>query len=152
MRGGTAATGNGVPVAHVVMTHFDPSRNGFRFENTFKNDLGAGARSDGLCGGMMYAAMDYFLASLPIPAIDYRPAIGTPLQSYLYDRQTTQIASNVDRYADMIAGIGPYADKRGYFERGINNAALTAIRDIIDVGTPVVLALQSMETPLGHSV
>jgi hypothetical protein len=152
VRGGATPIGSAVPVTNARMTRFDPTRNGFRFENTFKNDLGAGARSDGLCGGMMYAAMDYWLSSLPIPTIDYRPAIGTPLQTYLYDRQMTQIASNLDRFADMIAGIGPYADKRGYFERGINNATLTAIRDRIDAGIPVVLALQAMETPLGHSV
>ena len=152
VRGGTAATGNGVPVEHVVMTRFDPTRNGFRFENTFTNDLGGGARSDGLCGGMMYAAMDYWLGGVAIPAIDYRPAIGTELQTYLYDRQRMQITRNVDRFADMIAGIGPRADKKGYFERGIDEATLTEIRDKIDAGTPVVLALQALDSPLGHSV
>ena len=141
-----------VPVSRAAMTRFDPVTHGFRFANTFKNDLGGGGRSDGLCGGMMYAALDYFLAGRRIPGIDYRPAIGTTLQTYLYDRQATQIAFNLDRFADTILGVGPLADKKGYFERGIKEGTLREIRTQIDAGTPVVLALQNADDALGHSV
>ena len=135
-----------------VMTRFNPVTHGFKFYNTFTNDLSGGAKSDGLCGGMMYAAMDYFVVGGRVPGIDYRPAIGTTLQTYLYNRQTTQILSNLDRFGDMIAGAGPKADKRIYFERGIKEETLRELRGRIDAGTPVVLALQNADDALGHSV
>ncbi|MGC2238499.1 MAG: RICIN domain-containing protein [Pyrinomonadaceae bacterium] len=135
-----------------AMTRFNPVTQGFRFANTFKNDLGSGIPSDGLCGGMMYAAMDYFLAGAPIPSIDYRPSIGTTLQTYIYNRQTVMITSNADRFADMIAGVTPRADKRIYFERGLKEDALRELRAKIDTGMPAILALQNADDPLGHSV
>ncbi len=101
---------------------------------------------------MMYAAMDYFVAGGHMPGIDYRPAIGTTLQAYLYNRQTTMITNNLDRFADMIVGSAPGADKRTYFERGINEQTLRELRGQIDAGTPVVLALQNGDDPLGHAV
>jgi len=135
-----------------VMTRFDPVTHGFQFGNTFTNDLGSGARSDGLCGGMMYAAMDYYLARSRVPGIDYRPAVGTPLQTYLYNRQITQIQGNLDRFADMIVGAAPGADKKIYFERGLKEETLRDIRRQIDAGTPAILALQNADNPLGHVV
>lgn len=171
--GGVGATGNGAPAqqwkdvgaanqrwavtrlpgaTRAVMTRFDPVTHGFQFGNTFTNDLSGGGTSDGLCGGMMYAAMDYYLAGRRVPGIDYRPAIGTTLQTYLYNRQTTQLLSNGDRYADMIAGAGPLADKKIYFERGLKEETLRDLRRQIDAGTPVVLALQNADNMFGHSV
>lgn len=141
-----------VVAAQAAMTRFDPTKNGFQFENTFTNDISGGGKSDGLCGGMMYAAMDYFLAGVSPPGIDYRPAIGTTLQTYIFNRQTTQIMSNLDRFEDMVLGSGPGADKRGYFERGIKDETLRALRASIDAGTPVTLALQDADDALGHSV
>ena len=138
--------------AWAAMTRFNPVTDGFQFDNSFKNDLSGGARSDGLCGGMMYAALDYFFAGQRVPGIDYRPAIGTTLQTYLLNRQTTQIASNLDRFEDMILASGPGADKQGYFERGLNQQTLGELRAKIDAGTPVVLALQNANDALGHSV
>ena len=173
VNGGVGATGNGpqvqqwdyvgafnqqwrlTPVAEArrtAMTRFNPVTNGFRFANTFTNDLSGGGKSDGLCGGMMYAAMDYFTAGSRIPGIDYRPSIGTTLQTYIYNRQTTQILSNLDRFEDMILGSGPNADKRIYFERGIKEDTLRELRAKIDVGTPLVLALQNADDAYGHSV
>jgi ricin-type beta-trefoil lectin protein len=138
--------------AWAAMTSFNPATQGFRFVNDFINDLGSGARSDGLCGGMMYAMLDYYLAGKPIPRIDYRPAIGTPLQTYLYNRQATLISSNLDRFADMIAGAGPLADKKMYFERGLKEETLRELRAQIDNGMPVVLNLQDPNNVVGHSV
>lgn len=138
--------------SHQVMTRFNPMTNGFHFSNSFANDLSGGAKSDGLCGGMMYAALDYFLANEPAPSQDYRPAIGTTLQTYLFNRQTTQIVSNLERFEDMILASGPNGDKKGYYLRGISDAVLRELRTSIDAGTPVVLALQDADDSLGHSV
>jgi len=43
--------------------------------------------SYGLCGGMCYAALDYYHAGLPVPALYYPPAWGTALHRYLLRRQ-----------------------------------------------------------------
>jgi len=67
------------------MTNFSASLNGFQFVNTFKNDFipAVDAHTSGLCGGMVYTALDYFNAHMAIPNQDYRPADKTPLHSYI---------------------------------------------------------------------
>jgi hypothetical protein len=140
------------PQRNAVMTRFNPATHGFLFANTFTNDLLSVMKTAGLCGGMMYATMDYYLAGRRIPGIDYRPAVGTPLQTYLYDRQVTQLATNADRLAAMIAGAGPLANKRMYFEAGMKDETLRDLRAKIDAGTPAILALQNADNALGHVV
>lgn len=57
------------------MSGFDPDLHGFKFENRFENDFirEFNVRTSGLCGGMVYAALDYFSKRRPVPAQDYRP-------------------------------------------------------------------------------
>src|SRR5437763_33144 len=73
---------------------FVPGRDGFHFSNNFTNHLLFGITTIGRCGGMAYAALDYYLAGLPVPthtAIDFGPsrvpADGTILADYLWWRQ-----------------------------------------------------------------
>ena len=93
------------------MTRFNSRVHGFHVVNSFTSDLSGGAKSDGLRGGMMYSTIDYFLAGEAVPSHDYRQAIGTPLQTYLLDRQSTRIASNLERFEDLIQGSGPMATR-----------------------------------------
>jgi hypothetical protein len=59
------------------MTGFLPSQNGWPFDNRFAKvppfkligNLKFGDASNGLCGGMVYAALDYFFAGLDVPTI-----------------------------------------------------------------------------------
>ena len=66
--------------AQTVTTDFLPSRDGFRFGNSFGDvpytlpmlrdtalNQKYGTAKDGLCGGMVFAALDYFLAGQRIP-------------------------------------------------------------------------------------
>src|SRR5690348_4708372 len=51
---------------------FDPATHGFAFPNAFVNEVltlpnGARITTAGRCGGMAYAALDYFLAGQPVP-------------------------------------------------------------------------------------
>ncbi|MEH7098059.1 hypothetical protein [Neobacillus vireti] len=80
-----------------TQTGFLPSSSGFKFGNSFPhvplkriNILGRqipiGDASYGLCGGMIYAAMDYFEAKMPIPSNPTAPSSG-PLFNYLVNRQ-----------------------------------------------------------------
>lgn len=85
-------------------TNFDVLRHGFHFTNYFEGDIlvdvpavgrvDLGDTSYGLCGGMTYAALDTFVAHGATPAVvdpssgtppEIQP--GTPLRSWLYDRQ-----------------------------------------------------------------
>ena len=67
---------------------FVPSRNGFAFANAWPaspavviptpfGEIDIGNASAGLCGGMVFAALDYWHAGTAPPT--ERPAAGTPL-------------------------------------------------------------------------
>ena len=44
-----------------------------------------GSAANGLCGGMVFAALDHFTAGRPIPSVD-RPEAGTPLYEFIASR------------------------------------------------------------------
>jgi hypothetical protein len=76
---------------------FTPSASGFRFPNSFPHvpvrqigipgvvSVPIGDASNGLCGGMVFAARDYFEAGRT-PPTDTTPPGGGPLFDYLVDR------------------------------------------------------------------
>ena len=69
----------------MAATGFLPSRNGLRFRNAFPPRpvlslrliglprVGIGSARGGLCGGMVFAALDYYWADVPVP-----PDVGAP--------------------------------------------------------------------------
>ncbi len=74
---------------------FLPSRNGFPFTNSWPSQpavslptplgtLNLGNARGGLCGGMVFAAMDFWHSGQPVPAV--RPSSGTPLYEFLVRR------------------------------------------------------------------
>ena len=74
---------------------FLPSRHGFAFDNrwpsqpavvlpTLFGDIRVGNATAGLCGGMTFAALDYWRAGSAAPA--ERPTAGDPLYRYIVDR------------------------------------------------------------------
>jgi hypothetical protein len=77
---------------------FLPSKHGFHFSNRWPDEpnftiniplLGAipvGNAANGMCGGMVYAALDYFLAGQPIPTRTTPPDPKDPLFQYIYRR------------------------------------------------------------------
>ncbi len=78
------------------MTDFLPSINGFHFRNQFEavpplkliGELKYGDASKGMCGGMVYAALDYFNAGLEIPQIlneDISLRYGSPLHGPIFE-------------------------------------------------------------------
>ena len=69
------------------VTGFVPSQHGFHFSNRFPavpditiptpfGKVELGDASKGLCGGMVFCAVDYFLARRPIPAVTTPPSTG----------------------------------------------------------------------------
>src|SRR5947207_13027258 len=72
---------------------FVPERDGFHFANEFVNVIakvpGYGTlETGGRCGGMAYAALDYwFDGRLPIPSDAALPHDGTLMANYIYKLQ-----------------------------------------------------------------
>jgi hypothetical protein len=148
-------TATPVPPTPPVMTSFTPTAHGFNFINEFKNLFISELNwtTGGLCGGMVYAALDYFHARTPVPSQDYMPAEGTPFQSYLYNRQVDSINSNVDKWAEL--GFNPFGHRnREFFNWGVQagSGRLGELRARIDLHHPVPLGLQTMggEGERGH--
>ena len=74
---------------------FLPSRHGFAFDNAWPHqpavilptpfgDIGIGNAGGGLCGGMAFAALDYWLVG-QTPGLE-RPSVGDPLYRYIVNR------------------------------------------------------------------
>lgn len=132
-------------VAERRMTTFDPATHGFEFTNDFTNDFirEFDARTAGLCGGMVYTALDYYNAKMPITRQTHRPAVNTALHDYIYDRQVNSIADNADKWAEL--GFNPFGARNGEFFnwglQGFNGGRLQELRAKIDRGRPVPLGL-----------
>jgi hypothetical protein len=144
--------------ATAVMTNFSTAHSGFHFDNVFQNynQLPAGIdfRSGGLCGGMTYAALDYFNAGIASPPQFYVPAEGSPLQSYIYGRQTTSITSNLDKWAELIFNPFGWRDTE-FFNWGLQGSAggrIQELRSFLDRGVPVPLGLKGKNGTGDHQV
>lgn len=131
-----------------VMTRFNPTVHGFKFANNFtvQTQLGGlnGPTFGGLCGGMVYAALDYFNAGKTIPQQNYMPAEGMPLQSYIWNRQQNSTLPNLDKWIEY--STNPFgARNREFFNWGIElgGGRLGELRSWIDRGKPVPLGLKS---------
>jgi hypothetical protein len=73
----------------MIVTDFEPASHGFHFSNgSFRFHVGP-SRWRILCGGMVYAALDYFYKQLEVPDLTRAPAEGNPLEQYLFNRQGT---------------------------------------------------------------
>jgi hypothetical protein len=127
-------------------TRFDPAVHGFKFANTFANNMLSqfDVRTDGLCGGMVYAALDYYNAERPIPQPNYEPTEGTALRQYIYRRQVESLASNLDKWAELT--INPFGTRNEEFYRwgldGKPGGRIDELRRAIDSGRPVALGLK----------
>lgn len=96
----------------VTVPGFLPSTHGFRFTNSWPDEplkrinlrigtIPIGKASNGLCGGMCFAARDWFEARRAMPAISKPPADRTRLREFLVDRL-------IDSF-DLPGGVIPYA-------------------------------------------
>ena len=80
-------------------TSFRPETHGFRFPNHFVNVVarlprGAKLTTNGRCGGMSFAALDYFVAGVPTPTTPDLPTDGETLGVYLLRRQLESFLTN----------------------------------------------------------
>ncbi len=126
-------------------TTFKPAIHGFQFINDFKNNaIGPPINflTRGLCGGMSYAVLDYYNASLTVPTQDYRPANGTAFQQHLYARQVSSLSPNLDKWAELT--VNPFGSRTlEFFNWGLTQQ-LVDLKASIDRGVPVNLGLKSL--------
>jgi|SRR5262245_16982871 len=81
-------------------TQFQPSKHGFHFSN---NDLKLSKHGGfPLCGGMAYAAIDYFVNGMTIPHDIEAPLDGTPLNNYLFGRQAVAHLEYVEQVRQCV--------------------------------------------------
>jgi hypothetical protein len=141
---------------------FLPSRDGFAFTNSWPpapaitlptpvRRIGIGNAAAGLCGGMVFAALDYWHAGLQPPA--ERPAPGSPLFRYLVRRliASWHIPSGVARYYQWM--------NLPDGEAGLGSRTLSAswpqVRARLDAGVPAVLGVVTVASAnpakLGHN-
>jgi hypothetical protein len=142
------------------MAGFLPSANGLHFDNDFPDgpaltvDLGVtsvpvGNAANGLCGGMVFAALDYWSQGRPPPTVTAPPASGTPLFRYLVRRlidswgipqgPLTYLALMNPTYPDGDTGVGPLT-VHGRAWRMVNKE-WPAIQATLDAGQPCPLGL-----------
>lgn len=128
----------------VKMTNFNPAIHGFKFANTFQG-VDASSRYGGLCGGMVYAMLDYYNAGVQIPQQTYAPSNRYPLQSYIYKRQAKSAQeSNWDKWAEL--GFNPGGARTSeFFGWGIEmlrpGDRMNELKALIDQGKPAPLGL-----------
>lgn len=106
----------GTTTASRTVAGFLPSTSGFRFANDFPHvpvrhigipgviSLPIGDASNGLCGGMAFAARDYFEARRP-PPVDTAAPGGGPLFEYLCDRlfDSFDLPAGPARYLELMS-------------------------------------------------
>jgi hypothetical protein len=124
-------------------TSFDPRTHGFHFPNAFENHvLGDLITTRGRCGGMAFAAYDYFLAKLPIPTHrpgDFGPGQAVPpdgseLADYIFKRLIDGFVANAGHWLNV--ALNPSFDVVQSTKREILD-----ILGTIDLGQPVPLGL-----------
>lgn len=152
-----------IPSGKVTVAGFLPSRNGFHFTNSWPSeplkrislriaDLPIGNASNGLCGGMAFAARDWFEARRPIPTDPTAPADpNDPLYRFIVDRLIASfdlpdgvvpyVTYMAEQYPaddrDPLAALGHLASRAGVLAR----RTWPAVQRTIDSGHPCPLGL-----------
>lgn len=130
-------------------TIFDPRRHGWPFGNLYPFRVGIGglrlppAINLGLCGGMVFSALDRFYDREPMPAAGPAPVQGEPLYAALFRRQMQTLSGGVT-----------FKTYRWQIRSDEELARLTTeewatVRRSIDAGHPVVICLIRVAGMLG---
>lgn len=132
------------------MTGFSSTGHGFRFVNSFQlpaslqhilpsrsaSYLGLSDILYGLCGGMCFAALDYFYAGRPVPEARWTNEIGDALFSHLVRRQVDSLRRGV-----VLKVLTWMARSDVSLARSVAGWEAAKVRALIDAGQPAVLAL-----------
>jgi hypothetical protein len=130
-------------------TNFDPRIHGFHFDNDFVTHVVGNIETRGLCGGMAFAALDYYYAGIPIPtheAADFPdgkvPAEGSRLRSFIFKRMMNSVERNAAQWLNVLAN--PAFNPKRFTKRHLDD-----LRAEIDAGRPVPLGLIGTDKIIG---
>ncbi len=145
-------------------TTFHPAHHGFRFSNKFVNNVGIGPidlKTKGRCGGMVYAALDFFHAQARVPLRVDLPPDGDPIADYIMARQVTSMVDMgpmfLAKFAQQVApdidigpiDLGPGLSAEELFRTGIDY--IDGAANAIDGGRPIALGLITLDfDPAGN--
>jgi hypothetical protein len=140
-------------------TNFLPSRDGLAFTNDWPPHTDAvtvslpgvgkvaiGDASRGLCGGMVFTALDVFNAKLPPPS-DPRPAPGDPLFGYIVRRliDSWRVPPGGAKYYQWMITPDHTSEVLGFARRGVASWTIADewkhVQADLDAGTPSTLGL-----------
>lgn len=134
---------------------FTPSEHGFQFPNSWPHvpaftvrvggiDVPVGDAAKGLCGGMVFAARDYFEHHRPIPRVHHAPSSGE-LYEYIGRRlkESFDLPIGPSKYLEYMAA--PAGDAGMFLLRwlGLRTARGVARRTILDELPKVVADIDS---------
>jgi hypothetical protein len=128
-------------------TAFNSVQHGFKFPNSFANsvvnipELKIDFKTFGRCGGMAFAALDYWYNRFPMPQDSSLPVDGTPLSTYISKRLDVSLILNGPRNAAV--AVAP--DLPDLINKGVAKAMreeeFPALKQLIDGGKPWPIAL-----------
>jgi hypothetical protein len=128
-------------------TAFDPARHGFLFANAFKNHIVGNVTTSGRCGGMVYAALDYFCSGVPIPPVTTLPPDGTMLADYLMKRLRDSLIVEGGGFARLLAD--PNSDG-GFQSCSHTGSEWRRLKRFLDRGRSVPLGLIHADHRVGY--
>ena len=130
----------------LVRTDFSAQHHGFGFVNHFKfsfefklpfaGSINLGHIVYGLCGGMCFAALDYFHAGKPLPTRTSVQEVQPDLRSYLWERQLDSLSLPV-----ILKVIEWMLQDDGHVGRLTARREFPKLHRRLDKGNPAVLAL-----------
>lgn len=125
----------------MMQTYFVPAKHGFKFSNNdIEWEIFGFIRGHFLCGGMVYAALDYFGTRKPIPSTTTPTPVGTPLNDYIHSRQSTAHGYTVRRLVASKVALFFTASREQWFVDSLASE-FDKIRSHIAGGKPVPLFL-----------
>lgn len=127
----------------MIRTDFSPEKHGFLFENgTFSGAFSV------LCGGMSYAALDYYKYRMKVPESKRAPAVDNPLHDYIYDRQLTAHYYTWHRFTGAWAESLPII---GHALTGASTDSVGVLAGYMGKYGPLVICLYG-DVSVGHHV
>lgn len=129
------------------MTSFEPQKHGLNFVNTFHNNFVSQIdwRTGGLCGGMVYTALDYYHAKRSVPVQNYRPNDGTRLHTHIYKQQVESIVKNIGNWGEL--GLNPDGARNEEFFRWGMKERLRDIMFYVNRNQPMPMGLMGAGGP-----
>ncbi len=156
-------------MVEVGVPGFLPSTRGLHFANYYPHEpeiviklplgpsLGLGDAANGLCGGMVFVARDYFEAKRSVPPDTQPPAGGSPLYRFIVRRllDSFNLPLGLMRYVELMEPAFPDVGM-GFGLPGRAGVMLRnewpRIKDDIDSGHPVPLGLIKIKSAIPHDL